>query len=48
MLEYETGIVLLHGIGRSALLAVLVSDPAALGKVRYYIKKALPELQRMV
>lgn len=48
MLEYETGIVLLHGIGRSALLAVLVSDPATLGKVRYYIKKALPELQRMV
>ena len=38
--------ILLHGIGRSALLAVLVGDPGALGKVRYYVRKAVPELVR--
>ena len=46
ILDYEKGTLLLHGVGPSALLAVLVSDSATLGKVRYYIKKALPELQR--
>lgn len=46
MLEYERGILLLHGVGPSALLAVAVTDPAALGKVRYAVKKAIPELQR--
>jgi CheY-like chemotaxis protein len=46
ILEYERGTLLLHSLGSSAQLAVLVVDPAALGKVRYYIKKALPELQR--
>jgi len=46
ILEYETGILLLHGVGRSALLAVLVGDQAALGKVRYYVRKTVPELVR--
>lgn len=46
ILEYESGTLLLHGIGRSALLAVLVGDPGALGKVRYYMRKAVPELVR--
>ena len=46
ILEYEQGTLLLHGVGPSALLAVLVSDPATLGKARYCIKKLLPELQR--
>jgi predicted regulator of Ras-like GTPase activity (Roadblock/LC7/MglB family) len=46
IIEYEQGTLLLHGIGPSALLALLVSDPATLGKVRYSIKKLLPELQR--
>jgi CheY-like chemotaxis protein/predicted regulator of Ras-like GTPase activity (Roadblock/LC7/MglB family) len=46
ILEYERGTLLLHSLGSTAQLAVLVVDPAALGKVRYYIKKALPELQR--
>jgi predicted regulator of Ras-like GTPase activity (Roadblock/LC7/MglB family) len=46
ILEYEGGILLLHGVGRSALLAVLVADQGALGKVRYYVRKTVPELAR--
>lgn len=46
ILEYEAGTLLLHGVGPSALLAVLVGDQGALGKVRYYVRKAVPELAR--
>lgn len=46
ILEYESGILLLHGVGSSALLAVLVGDQGALGKVRYYVRKTVPELAR--
>src|SRR4030095_7668309 len=46
ILEYETGTLLLHGVGASALLAVLVGDQGAIGKVRYYVRKAVPELVR--
>jgi CheY-like chemotaxis protein/predicted regulator of Ras-like GTPase activity (Roadblock/LC7/MglB family) len=46
ILDYENGIVLLHGVGSSAILAVVLRDPTALGKVRYYVKKALPGLLR--
>jgi len=46
ILEYEAGTLLLHGVGASALLAVLVGDQGALGKVRYYVRKAVPELVR--
>jgi CheY-like chemotaxis protein len=46
MLEYETGTLLLHGVGPSALLAVLATDVAALGKIRYLVKKALAEIQQ--
>jgi CheY-like chemotaxis protein len=46
ILEYESGTLLLHGVGPSALLAVLVGDQGALGKVRYYVRKAVPELVR--
>jgi CheY-like chemotaxis protein len=46
MLEYETGTLLLHGVGPSALLAVLVTDVATLGKIRYLVKKALAEIQQ--
>ncbi len=48
ILEYERGVMLLHGVGVGALLAVAVGDGAALGKVRYFVKKALPELERML
>ncbi len=48
ILEYEAGTLLLQGVGPSALLAVLVGDPGALGKVRYYVRKAAPELARVL
>src|SRR5438552_12788361 len=44
ILEYESGTLLLHGVGPSALLAVLVGDQGVLGKGRYYVRKAVPEL----
>lgn len=46
ILEYESGVLLLHGVGPSALLAVLVGDQGALGKVRYYVRRTVPELAR--
>ena len=46
ILEYESGTLLLHGVGPSALLAVLVGDHGVLGKVRYYVRKEVPELVR--
>jgi CheY-like chemotaxis protein/HPt (histidine-containing phosphotransfer) domain-containing protein len=46
ILEYEGGVLLLHGVGPTALLAVLVSAAPALGKVRYFVKKALPGIQQ--
>lgn len=48
ILEYEKGMVVLHGVGASALLAIGLSEPSALGKVRYYAKKALAELARVM
>jgi CheY-like chemotaxis protein len=48
ILDYEAGMLLLHGVGPSAILAVVLRDPTALGKVRYYIKKALPEFLRFL
>ena len=48
ILDYEAGMVLLHGAGPSAILAVVLRDSTALGKVRYYVKKALPELLRSI
>ena len=44
LIEYEKGAVLLHTIGAAAVLAVMLKDAAALGKVRYYVKRMLPEL----
>ena len=48
ILEYEGGMVLLHAAGPSATLAVVLRDPTALGKVRYYVEKALPELLQSI
>jgi len=48
ILDYEAGMLLLHAAGPSAILAVVLRDPTALGKVRYYVKKSLPELLRLV
>lgn len=46
VLEYEGGIVLLHGVGPGAMLAVVLNDATVLGKVRYSVKRALPDLLR--
>ena len=46
MLEYESATLLLHGVGPDALLAVLVADSAALGKIRYLVKRALQGIQQ--
>jgi CheY-like chemotaxis protein/predicted regulator of Ras-like GTPase activity (Roadblock/LC7/MglB family) len=47
-LEYEGGVVLLHALGSSALLALVLSDPTGLGKIRYSVKRALPDLLRVL
>ena len=48
ILDYEVGMVLLHRAGPSAILSIVLRDPTALGKIRYYIKRALPELLRSI
>jgi CheY-like chemotaxis protein/predicted regulator of Ras-like GTPase activity (Roadblock/LC7/MglB family) len=48
ILEYDAGVVLLNAVGTGAMLAVVLGDPAVLGKVRYHVKKALPDLVRAV
>jgi hypothetical protein len=48
ILEYEQGMVVLYSVGAAALLAIGLGEPAVLGKVRYYAKKALPELMQAV
>jgi len=48
LIEYEKGTVLLHHVGSPAVLAVMCKDAAALGKVRYYVKKLLPDLARVI
>jgi CheY-like chemotaxis protein/predicted regulator of Ras-like GTPase activity (Roadblock/LC7/MglB family) len=46
ILEYEKGIVVVYGAGAGGLLAVGLTESSVLGKVRYFAKKALPELMR--
>jgi predicted regulator of Ras-like GTPase activity (Roadblock/LC7/MglB family) len=46
ILEYEKGMVVVYSAGAGGLLAVGLTEPAVLGKVRYFAKKALPELTR--
>ena len=48
ILEYEAGTLLLQAVGPEALLAVLVAEPGALGKIRYYVRKIVPELARIL
>ncbi len=48
ILEYDGGVVLLNAVEPGAMLAVVLDDPAVLGKVRYHVKKALPDLVRAV
>ena len=46
ILEYECGVIVLTSVDPTAMLAVLLRDPAVLGKARYYVKKLLPALLR--
>ena len=46
ILEYESGMVVIYGVGTAGLLAVGLGESSVLGKVRYFAKKALPELAR--
>ena len=46
ILEYEAGTLLLQAVGSKALLAVLIHEPGALGKIRYYVRKVVPDLAR--
>jgi CheY-like chemotaxis protein len=48
ILDYEAGTVLLHRVGTSAILTVVLHDQTTLGKVRYYVRKALPDLLRAI
>jgi CheY-like chemotaxis protein/predicted regulator of Ras-like GTPase activity (Roadblock/LC7/MglB family) len=48
ILEYTQGMVVLYSVGPSALLAIALSEPTALGKVRYFAKKSIPELLQAV
>ena len=48
ILEYDKGLVVLVSVGSAAILAVGFGEPSALGKVRYYARKAVPELLRAV
>jgi CheY-like chemotaxis protein len=46
ILEYEKGMVLVYGAGAAGILAIGLTEPAVLGKIRYFAKKSLPELTR--
>ena len=48
ILEYEKGMVVIYGAGAAGLLAVGLSESSVLGKVRYFAKKVLPELTRIL
>src|SRR4029453_8607383 len=48
ILEYAQGMVVLYSVGASALLAIALGEPSALGKVRYFAKKSIPELLQVV
>ena len=48
ILEYAQGMVVLYSVGASALLAIAISEPSALGKVRYFAKKSIPALLQVV
>jgi hypothetical protein len=45
--EYEGGLILVNMAGAGAILATVLCDPTLLGKVRYYVKMALPELLKV-
>ena len=46
ILEYEKGMVVVYAVAAAGLLAVGIGESSVLGKVRYYARRALPELAR--
>src|SRR5262245_6651939 len=44
ILEHGRGLVLVSVVGDAAVLTLVLDEPAALGKARYYVKKAVPDL----
>ena len=44
ILEHGKGLVLVSVVGDAAVLVLVLDEPAALGKARYYVKKAVPDL----
>jgi CheY-like chemotaxis protein/predicted regulator of Ras-like GTPase activity (Roadblock/LC7/MglB family) len=44
ILEQGRGLVLVSVLGDAAVLTLVLDEPAALGKARYYVKRAAPEL----
>jgi uncharacterized protein len=44
MLEYEKGTVMMNRVGEDAVLMVVLAQNATIGKVRYDIRKTIPEL----
>jgi CheY-like chemotaxis protein len=44
IVEHGKGLVLVSVVGDGAVLALVLDEPAALGKARYYVKKAVPDL----
>ena len=42
--EHARGLVLVSNVGEAAVLTLVLDEPAALGKARYYVKKAVPDL----
>ena len=48
ILEYEQGVVLARYAGSGGIVAIVLRDPAFLGKVRYLLKRALPEIESLL
>jgi CheY-like chemotaxis protein len=48
ILEHGRGLVLVSVLGESAVLTLVLDEPAALGKARYYVKKVALDLQRVL
>jgi CheY-like chemotaxis protein len=44
ILEHGKGLILVSVVGDAAVLTLVLDEPAALGKARYYVKKAVPDL----
>jgi CheY-like chemotaxis protein len=44
ILEHGKGLVLVSVVADMAVLTLVLDEPAALGKARYYVKKVLPDL----